>query len=63
MGLPLHAPITSPSFALFFVGWFVFICSSSGAFGGSSLWRVINFSGDWAMGYHSMGFRHIPDIS
>ena len=22
-----------------------------------------SFRGGWALGYHSMGFRHIPDIS
>ena len=27
------------------------------------LTKFLFWQGDWALGYHSMGFRHFPDIS
>ena len=47
------------------------VWSKLGAGGGVSGGAIIHglfgtgssFRGGWALGYHSMGFRHIPDIS
>ena len=29
----------------------------------SSIGKAVILAGDWALGYHSMGFTHFPDIS
>ena len=51
---------------LFFMGSSALREKFSFCFFKSFLLAVAKFSiwqGDWALGYHSMGFRHFPDIS
>ena len=47
--------------ALVFVGGGGLNCGFQGFF--ASIGEIFILAGGWALGYHSMGFGHFPDIS